>query len=71
MKNMILAAIAASTLAFSVSTFAGYWDLRIYNYIDENGAVVGTIHFPCHNRQARIVGQTTRTKVLVEAGTCR
>ncbi len=70
MKKLVLASIATATIALSFSAVAGYWDFRIYNYVDENGKVVGTLHFPCFNRQAVITGETTKNKVLVEAGTC-
>jgi len=71
MKKIIATASVTGLVLLSFAASAGYWDFKVYNYLDDNGQVVGTYYKPCFNRQGKIVGQSTRNKVLVEVGTCR
>ena len=70
MKKIIATLSAAGILVVSFVANAGFWDYKIYNYLDSNGQVVGTYYKPCFNRKGVIQGQTTSNKVLVETGTC-
>lgn len=64
----------ASATGFTLLSFAataGYWDFAIYNYVDDNGKVVGTYYRPCFARPGVLQGVKTNKKVLIETGTCK
>ena len=70
MERLFLVFLATAIIAASFSALANYWNFRIYNYVDDKGNVVGTLHSPCFNRKAVITGETTKRKVLAETRTC-
>lgn len=70
MEKLVLIFLATAIIAVSFSALANSWDYGIYNYVDDKGNVVGTLHSPCFNRKAVIIGEAKKRKVLVEAGTC-